>query len=169
MEFGFTFDANEVEPDERQPGDFKPIPVNTRVTLQCIEAELKPTKSGQAIFVTDEVVSGDYEKRRIWSIINVQNASPEAERIARRQLADRCLAMGRPKVEATEDLLYVPFEATLGVKRDETYGDKNVIKKYHAQGEQPAAPRQQAPVQRPAPAPAKPTGAKPWQRNNAAA
>jgi hypothetical protein len=167
MEFGFTFDANEVEPDERQPGDFSPIPANTRVTLQAIEAELVPTKTGQGIKLAFEVIAGQYEKRRVWEFINVQNASAQAEAIGRRQLADLCLAMGRPTVEATEDLLYAPFEATLGVKTDKTYGPKNMIRKYHAVGEPakgPILPPRQAaqPPQSSAPA------NKPWQRRPAA-
>lgn len=180
MEFGFTFDANEVEPDERQAGDYQPIRSGTRLHMQCIEAELIPTRNdGQGIKLTHQVISGEYENRKVWDFINVSlPSSPKAEAIGRSQLAALCKAMGRPQVSSTEDLLYAPFEATVGVKAGdviqgtnppERYPAKNTIKTYHAQGEQPAAPRQQAPAQRQASAPAKPTGAKPWQRNNAAA
>jgi hypothetical protein len=159
MEFGFTFDASEVPESER--GEFTPIPANTRVMMQITEADIVPTRSGQGLKFTAEIVEGQYEKRKVWGFINVQNASEEAQKIGQRELADLCLAMGRPQVGATEDLLFAPFEATLGVKADKTYGPKNIIKRYHKPGEVSRAAPQ---VQQRQAVPAQPaTQNKPWK------
>lgn len=160
MEFGFTFDATAV-PESDRP-DYVPIPANTRVTLQVIEADILPTRSGKGLKLLFQVVSGQYETRKVRGFINIENASQQAEQIGQRELADLCLAMGRPAIDATEDLLYAPFEATLGVKPDPTYGPQNVIKRYHKPGETAAKPAQA--VRQPVPA-AKPatTQDKPWK------
>lgn len=159
-QLGYTFDANDIPASER--GEFEVIPANTRVQLQITEADVVPTRSGKGLKFTCQIVSGQYENRKIWGFINIENASAEAERIGRRELADLCLAIGRPSIDETEDLLFAPFEATLGVKADATYGPKNAIKRYHKPGEEAAksAPaRQAAPAAKPAPA----AQDKPWR------
>lgn len=160
-QLGYTFNADEVPANER--GEFEVIPANTRVTLQVTEADVVPTRSGKGLKFTCQIVAGQYENRKIWGFINIENASAEAEKIGRRELADLCIAMGRPAIDETEDLLFAPFDATLGVKADKTYGPKNVIKRYHKLGEVAAAPAQQArqPASTAKPAPA--AQDKPWR------
>lgn len=162
MEFGFTFDATSVPESERP--EYVPIPANTRVTLQVIEADIIPTKSGRGLKFICQVVSGPHENRKVRGFINIENASQDCERWGQRELADLCIAMERPAIDSTEDMLYAPFDATLGVKADKTYGPQNFIKRYHKPGETAvkAAPAQQA--RQPAPA-AKPATAqdKPWK------
>lgn len=162
MEFGFTFDATAVPESERS--EFTPIPAGTRVTMQVTEAEIIPTKSGKGLKFTCEIVTGQYENRKVWGFINIENASQQAEQIGQRELADLCIAMGRPAIDATEDLLFAPFDATLGVKADATYGPKNVIKRYHKPGETAKPVAVQA-ARQAAPAAAKPatTQDKPWK------
>lgn len=164
MEFGFTFNAEEVPASER--GEFELIPAGTRVLMQITEADIVPTKSGSGLKYTATILTGEYENRKIWGFINVQNVNTQCENIGQRELADLCLAIGRPKVDATEDLLFAPFEGTLGIQKDKSgqYEPKNVIKKYHAKdGEAPsksAVPKAQVAA---APA-AKPAATKkPWQ------
>lgn len=166
-QLGYTFDANDVPESER--GEFTVIPAGTRVTMQVTEADVIPTKSGKGLKFTCQIVAGQYENRKVWGFINIENASAEAEKIGRRELADLCIAMGRPSIDETEDLLFAPFDATLGVKADATYGPKNVIKRYHKPGEQSSNSAQHragtsVPQSRPAPA-AKPatTQDKPWK------
>lgn len=162
MEFGFTFDATSVPESERS--EFTPIPAGTRVTMQVTEADVIPTKSGKGLKFTCQIVAGQYENRKVWGFINIENASQQAEQIGQRELADLCIAMGRPAIDATEDLLFAPFDATLGVKADATYGPKNVIKRYHKPGEAAvkSAPVQQARQAAPAAKPA-PAQDKPWK------
>jgi hypothetical protein len=132
MDFGFTF--NVADAPESEQGEFKPITAGTRVLMHVEEAELKPTKTGLGIKLKFRVLAGEWENWPVRGFINVQNASEQAQNIGLRELASLCKAMGRENVASTEELLYQPFEATVGVKEDEQYGPQNVIKKYHAKG-----------------------------------
>jgi hypothetical protein len=169
-DFGFEFNAEEVPASER--GEFELIPAGTRAMFQITEAEIVPTKSGSGLKYTAAILDGPFENRKVWGFINVQNANVQCENIGQRELADLCLAIGKAKVSATEDLLFEPFEATLGVQKDKSgqYEPKNVIKKYHAKGgaAPSTAPQSRAGTSVPASKAPPAKTEKPWRTTKAA-
>jgi hypothetical protein len=168
MELGFTFNANEVPEDERS---FDLIPAGTRCWFEIIEADVVPTKNnnGKILKATAEIKAGVYENRKVWIQINVENANEQAQLIGQQELARLCKAVGKPIVSDTNDLMFAPFEGTLGVQKDKTgqYPDRNIIKTYHAPGSAPVARQATAAVQKAAPAPAA-AKKKPWETQAAA-
>lgn len=168
MELGFTFNANEVPEDERT---FDLIPNGTRAWFEIVEADVVQTKTGgTGIKATAEIKAGPFENRKIFLFINIANANPQAQLIGQQELARLCKAMGKDVVTDTADLLFTPFEGTVGIRKDKTgeYSDQNTIKTYHPLGGasvKPMAAAKPATQAAPAPAAAK---KKPWEQSRAA-
>jgi hypothetical protein len=182
-----AFNARNVSPDLGRD----PVPAGVYVA-QVIESDVVPTKTagGQMLKLTHEIIDGPCKGRRIWSNINVQNSSAEAERIGQAQLSALCHAVGVLDLQDSSMLHMIPLRVRVsirpagpdksGVPRDA----QNEVKGYEAipRGgvpQQPvpgaaARPAFQQPVQQPAqqpaqataaaPAAARPAGAAPWAR-----
>ncbi len=157
--------------------NFEPIPAGM-YEVQITESEVKPSRSGQMLVLTLDVIGPKYAGRKLWDRLNIQNASQEAQAIAQRALADLFLATGTAPSRNSEDLHFKPLLARVAIKGDPTYGPKNVIKAYKpkaaaaraaAPSDRAAAPAQ--PQRRPAPAAppkAAEVGNRPWNRTAAA-
>lgn len=165
---GFTFNADEVPEDERS---FDLIPNGTRCWFEIIEADVVDTKTGgKMIKCTAEIKAGTYKNRKVWININIVNANAQAQLIGQQELAKLCKAIGKPELNDTADLLFTPFEGTVGIRKDKTgeYSDQNVIKTYHIPGAAPAKPAAAAkPAAQTAPAAAA-KKTKPWETSRAA-
>jgi hypothetical protein len=164
---GETFNPDEVPEDE-----FEPIPAGDYL-VQIVESEIGPTKSGngQILKLTLEILSGEYERRRIWERINIVNQNPDAQRIAQQQLKKLCDALGTGPIQDSEELHFKPVNIHVEIRQDKSgqYGPQNVIRKFWpADGAEPAKPvtqRQSAPAAAPAKAASAATGApgkRPW-------
>jgi len=135
------------------------------------------TKDGTGAYVTFKytVVEGDRQGAQIFANYNIKNKSEKAVEIAYRELSALGHAIGVLGGHS-DDLLYKPFTARVGVEKGKpkgdgtNYSDRNRIEKFYPadSGAPPAAEKQ-------APAPAKPavvatsaakpvaaTGARPW-------
>ena len=165
-EFPEDFNANDVPEDDRS---FEPLPAGD-YTMQVIESDIKPTKTGgDQLVLTLEVMDGPMSSRHVWDRLNIRNQNADAQRIAQRNLADLCLAVGIASLRNSEDLHFKPFVGRVSIKPDKTgqYGPSNGVR-YKPRGGQP--PASKAAAERPAAAPAaqaaqRPAqGAKPWQR-----
>lgn len=168
-EFPEDFNANDVPEDDRS---FEPLPAG-EYSMQVIESEIKPTKTGgEQLVLTIEVIDGPMSNRRVWDRLNIRNQNPDAQRIAQRSLADLCLAVGVPSLRNSEDLHFKPFVGKVTIKQDKTgqYGPSNSVR-YKARGGQPpaAAQRLAAPAAQSGARPPAAAGAKPWQKSGAAA
>ena len=164
-----TFAPADVPEDERS---FEPLPIGN-YRLQAIEAKIEDTKSGtgQMLVLTHEVLEGPAANRRLWDRLNIRNENADAQRIAQRALADFCLQIGVGQLRDTDELLFKPFTAKVGIRQDKTgqYGPQNTIRyNLGKQGVPPAgkaAPTQPGQPARPTTAQGKPAqGAKPWNQ-----
>jgi hypothetical protein len=144
------------------------------------DSTMKRTKdnAGEYLELTIEVQSGQYQGRKLWDRLNLQNRNVTAVEIAQKQLAQLCHATGVMQVQDSQQLHNRPIIMKVSVKNDPSRGLTNEIKGYKARGttsaQAPAfaAPRVNAaapafaPVQPAAPAAAAPL---PWATARAAA
>lgn len=126
-DLGYTFDPSTVPPDER---DFDLLPSGT-YEAQITESDVKDTKdgTGKLVALTWEIISGKFERRKVFMNVNIQNKSAQAQEIGQRQLAQICEATGAGAIRATEDLHYKPCLIIVSVEKDKTgeYQDKNKV------------------------------------------
>jgi Protein of unknown function (DUF669) len=179
-----NFNARNVAPE--LPRD--PIPAGVYL-VHITESDVVATKNGgQMLKLTHEVLEGPHKGRKVFSNINIQNSSAEAERIGQSQLSALCHAVNVLDLHESSMLHMIPLRMRVsirpagpdknGVPRDA----QNEVKGYEsARGAQPApaavgyqaAPAPQQPAaaaQQPAfqVPPARPAGgAAPWARRAA--
>lgn len=166
-----AFNPAEVPEDERS---FGALPAG-KYPLRVTDSDVKPTKKGDGTYLDCalEVIEGEYKGRKLWAKFNLENPNQEAVNIARRQLADLCLAIGHQgELRDSAHLHYKPFvgrvefiPAGTTTKSGYTYDrDSNDVKgfeKYNgtATGGQGNAPASSSPTTT-----APSSGAAPWQR-----
>lgn len=157
----FGFDSSEVDVNEQV--SFDPVPAG-EYTLKALEAEEKPTKSGDGsyIAVKFEICKGEYEGRKVWANFNINNPSEKAQKIGRQQIVSWATAAGKPNASDTDALIERPFKAVLGIEKSAGYSDKNNIKAFvfeaDASDKKSSAPAKTAATAKSAPA----KGANPW-------
>lgn len=151
-----NFNARNVAPE--LPRD--PIPAGVYLA-HIIESDVVATKTGgQMLKLTHEIIDGPCKGRRVWSNINVQNPSAEAERIGQAQLSALCHAVNVLDLTrcGSEGLHMIPLRMRVsirpagpdkqGVPRDA----QNEVKGYEAAtgAPAPAAAQSAAPASGPA-------------------
>ena len=124
------FDAEVIEP----MGDFTPIPKGEYLAI-AIDSEFKPTKSGTGEFLQfcwELVSDGDYKSRKLWSRLNLKNASDSAVKIAQAELSSICRACGKLRPTDSNELHNIPVLLKVDLEeRSDKPGDfRNVIKGY---------------------------------------
>lgn len=157
------FDATNIDTssqyDAIPAGDYEAI---------VTESEVKPTKdgTGQYLALTIEIQSGQFQGRRLWDRLNLQNRNQKAVEIAQRQMAQLCHAINVLQVQNPQQLHGKPFVVKVTAKNDPERGMVNEVKGYKAKAAMAQAPAFQAPrVAAPTPAPAsmgQPGAALPW-------
>lgn len=151
------FDATNIDTSSQ----FDAIPAGDYEAMVTGSA-MKSTRdgTGQYLELTVEIQSGQFQGRRLWDRLNLQNRNPKAVEIAQKQLAQLCHAINVLQVQSPEQLHNRPFIVKVTAKNDPERGMTNEIKGYKARAamQQPApafqAPRAAAPVAAPAAAPA---------------
>ena len=130
MTFLGAFDATTVEArkgfDALPVGDYAAVIVNN---------EMKTSqKGGQYLKLEIDIVEGDYKGRKLFVNLNLVNDNPKAVTIAQQELAEICLAVSKPQIQDSSEIVGIRFMVSLGVKAS-TYnvGEmENKIKKYYA-------------------------------------
>lgn len=157
-----NFDASGIDTTSQ----FDAIPAGDYEAM-VTASEMKTTKdgTGQYLEMTIEIQAGQFQGRRMWDRLNLQNRNPKAVEIAQKQLAQLCHATGVLQVTDSQQLHNRPVVMKVAVKNDPARGPSNEIKGYKAKGTtQPQAQAFQAPrapaAQQPAPAAA----AAPWAK-----
>lgn len=161
------FNAGDYDPTD----EFEPLPAGEYLTM-ITESSLENTKTGgRMVKLTYTIMEGPHESRKLWSQHNIENRSPRAEEIGRKELSRIAHAIDQPMISDTDQLLNQVVRIRVVVKNDPGYGPKNEVKKWINVGGQPMqnapAPQQQAPAHNPAPAqqaphPATQYAAPPW-------
>jgi len=113
--------------------DFSPIPAGT-YAAEITKSEMKQTKAGDGSYLalTFKIIEGDFVKRMIWANLNLVNKSEKAVEISQKTLKSICDAVGMVTVTDSQQLHGRPMLIKVGIRKDENYGDSNVIKSFKA-------------------------------------
>lgn len=142
VDFGGQWDATNGE----TMGTTDALPAGEYVAA-IVKSERREAKSGNGnayINLEFEVLDGQYQGRRFWTMLNLWNHNQTAVEIAQRELNSICHAVGKLRVSDSEQLHNIPMLVKLGVRTDD-YGTQNITKGYKPMNG--GAPQQQAPQQ----------------------
>lgn len=123
-------------------GDFSPVPEG-EYTCQIKSADVQQTKdgSGQYIKIRLDITGPTHSGRVVFTNINIQNKSAEAERIGRGQLRSIMSALGLVTLQDTDQMIGGELSVKLSVreartdeKTGKTYEASNEVKAYKAAG-----------------------------------
>lgn len=136
------FDASAVTPST----SYEALPAADYEAM-VTDSTMKSTKdgTGQYLELTLEIQTGQFQGRRIWDRLNLQNRNPKAVEIAQKQLSALCHATGVLQVQNSEQLHNRPIIMKLGVRNDPERGMQNEVKGYKARASAAAAPAFAAP------------------------
>lgn len=150
------FNANEVEPAK----GFGIIPKADYDAI-ITESEKKDTNAGDGSYIslTFQILSGEFQNRKLWLNLNLWNKNEEAVAIAKGQLSAICRAVGVMTPKDTEELHNKPMKISIGQKKNKQSGNlENNIQGFKpratgpvqpAQSQQPAATSSTAPASAP--------------------
>ena len=156
------FDAQTVEPND----SFDPLPNGDYLCI-ITASEMKPTKAGDGAYLELEmqVIEGQYQGRKLWDRLNLNNANDTTVKIAKGTLSAICRAVGVLQPKDSCELHDLPMLVKVACKkRDDTDELTNVVKSYKkrdgaafspATVAAPVAPLANAPVKAATP---------PWKR-----
>lgn len=121
--------------EELPPSQFDLIP-NGDYEFQIEAEEVKQTKSGDPMLTLTCVITGDkFNGRKVWKTILLDHSNPQAKEIGQRALTDLCLAVGKPHLGDTCELVGCRFLGKVGVEKGrDGYDDKNTIKAFKPLG-----------------------------------
>jgi len=163
----FAFDASTVEPSQAIqafPAGWYPVAISDA------ELALVGNGTGKAIKLTFDVIDGPHKGRKAFENLNVENANPDATRIAQQHLSAICHATGQIKLTDLTQLYGKPFSAKFDLEPARSLDadgnaceEKDAVKTYEARNRfRGAKPAEGAPaVASSAAAPAKPKAAAP--------
>lgn len=151
------FDSRNVEPN----AGFDVLPAGEYDAV-IVASEVKPTSAGTGKFLKLElqILSGQFQNRKVWDQLNIWNPSAEAVQIAKGTLSAICRAVNVLTPQNSEELHNKPLRIKLAIQKSTEYGDKNVVKSYKPRSAGPVVPAATPPAQ-PAMAGTAPAG-QPW-------
>lgn len=137
-----NFNANDIALGD----NFEAIPAGDYDAI-VTDSEMRQTKDGlgQYLSLTLEIQSGQFQGRKLFDRLNLQNRNPKAVEIAQRQLAQLCHATGIMQVQDSQQLHNRPLVVKVSVKHEPGYDPRNEVKGYKARGAAAQAPAFQAP------------------------
>lgn len=96
-----NFNAENVDPNT----GFDPVPAGEYVAF-IEESEVKPTKANTGMYLqlVWQICEGEFQGRKLWHRINIQNQSKQAEEIGQKELSAVCHATGVIKVGDSSEL-----------------------------------------------------------------
>lgn len=146
------FDANAVEPtsfDVIPAGEYDAVIVNS---------EVKSTKDGAGKYLNLElqILSGQFQNRKLFDKLNLWNANATAVQIARGSLSAICRSVNVLTPKDSCELHNKPLRIKVVVKKSDEFGDQNSIKAYKPRGSTATAANQ------PTTQPAATSGAPAW-------
>ena len=137
--------------------EYQPLPAGTYQAV-ITNSEMKPTKKGgEYLSLTIEIIAGQYKGRKVFDNLNMKNANPETEKIARIQLANICRCVGIINIRDSSELHNKPLQVRLAIKPETPeYPAGNQVKGWEPMG------GTVAPVS--APEPESTGNKKPWEK-----
>ncbi len=128
--------GNDFDPSQYDDNQFGTIPAGW-YPVEIESAELKQTKRGDGYYlnIRFNIIGEQYNGRKLFDRINLQNPNQKATEIGQAQLATLAKACGLPVVKDSDELLGKTCEARVKVTQDEQYGEDNEVTTYRATGE----------------------------------
>lgn len=125
------FNAAEVEPNV----GFDAIPAGDYDAV-ITASEMKETKSGEGQYLqlTLQILSGEYQNRKLWDRLNLQNKNEKAVQIARGTLSAICRAVGVLTPNDSSELHDKPLRIRVKVRKDQDGNAQNEIGSYSKRG-----------------------------------
>lgn len=122
-------------PSEAMPAQADPsvLPADD-YDLELCEADYGPNSkgTGSVLRCLAQVTKGPHAGRTYFLNYTLEHENQTAQEIGQRDFAALRRATGVLNPDTTDDLCWVPFRATIGIrKRKDTGEDENVIKQYH--------------------------------------
>lgn len=156
-----NFDASQVQPSE---GGFEALPAGW-YNAAIDESVMKPTRDGMNAYLQlrFNIVDGQYQGRKVFVRLNIQNSNPVAQEIAYKDLSAICHATGQINVGDSQQLHNIPMKIRLKLKAAEgQYEASNEVSAYRNINDQTvgtvagaaAAPMGATPAAVPPPVPA---------------
>lgn len=135
---GLGFDARQVEPEK----GFEPLPIG-EYDVAIVKSEIEPSKkhSGFALKLELQVLSGQYQNRKIFDSLNLGNPNPKAVQIAKGVLSAICRAVNVLTPNDSSELHNKPMRVSVGIETEEGYPPRNKVKAYKSRHETAAAPQ----------------------------
>lgn len=133
----FSFDSTQVKELDNK---FEPLAAG-KYSAIIDNTTIKDTKAGNGryIVITYKITSEPASGRLVFVNYNIENPTQAAVDIGKSQLKQVCEAIGKPKFENLYELHGSPILLTLAIKRDEKYGDSNIVKRAESLTGSPAA------------------------------
>jgi hypothetical protein len=155
---GLGFDANKVQPNDA----FDPLPAGEYDAV-IVASERKKTNAGTGEYIKLQlqILSGQFQNRRLFDNLNLWNPNDKTVQIARGTLSSICRAVNVLTPNDTSELHNKPLRIKVTVKDDPEYGPGNEIKAYKPRQ---AAPQHVTPASAPVSVPAtqQEQRAEPW-------
>lgn len=125
----FGFSTSQYDPN----AGFDVLPAGDYVAM-LVEADIRTNKSNTGDYINCKwlITEGEFINRTIYDAVNITHTNSMAEKIGRQRLSAIAHAIGCPEAQDTEQLIQKPCVLTLSIKRDEKYGEQNIIKKFAA-------------------------------------
>lgn len=100
-------------------------------TARIVEAELKQTQSGgDRISIKFSILGPSFQGRSVYVNINIRNANPKAEEIARQELGSIQRSLGIDLLSDTDQLLNGDLQIKISVRKNDKEEDVNDVKGY---------------------------------------
>ena len=112
--------------------DRTPMPAGDYL-IHMVKSEFKANnaKTGHYLTCQFTVLEGEHKGKNVWNLMNLDNPNAVAVEIANKELNSMCAACGKEGVEDSDELLQIPFCATLKITPgDAQYAPKNEISAY---------------------------------------
>ena len=126
------FDATQIEPNV----PYEPIPAG-KYKAVIVASESKPTKAmtGSYLQLEIEIIEGQFQGRKVFDRLNLDNPNSTAVEIAQRTLSAICRAVGVNMPRHSSDLHNKPMLVNIAVKpADGQYSASNEVKGYGPDG-----------------------------------
>ena len=123
--FGGAFNAEAIEPQQ----DFSPLPPAVYAAA-ITDSEIKSTKAGDGIMLnlTFTILEGQYQNRKVFDRLNLQNPSAKAQEIGQRALSTICRALGRMEPNDSAELHNQPMNIKVGYEEEKAADGKYYTK-----------------------------------------
>lgn len=153
-----------VNPEE-QESSFDAIPAGEYLAvIESSDYIDNKAGTGKILKLVYQIIDGPFKGSKVFENLNLENASTQAEQIARKSLNSIGVAVGVPHIRDSAELHNIPLKIDVTIKDSADYGKQNRIKKHIGLKESTKPVQTQAePTTSNVPPVAPKSGKKPWE------